>query len=380
MLDLDPATTTPTWSASDVDARLGATMPGLAVLSRVALTGARIGTIEPALALGVHRVVDSPIVWAVTGLSPAGTAGDPPVRHSLVLIDGGDTGFEAMPTALDGFAEFALASVADPSSALVPPSAPPEASATWVGDPISVAEAIEHRDGALDDTELAVRGFAWRPAAMISCALSPRQSPAQSWCNDNFLWISDADPGPQTTPTFSRPNQPAMSLLVRPDTFAQIPLPPQPGFVTVMGHFDDHRATDCPTDQVETCRRNFVVDAILDPDAPNLDRNAIESFRLDPGARPIATAAEVVKAATGLPEGIDRILVGSAVAGAAISTFEPKASSVPGLTSAGAVWLVRYLTRTDNRPVVRTLLVLDGPEGSFYGNVYAVTPEAVIKQ
>ena len=199
-------------------------------------------------------------------------------------------------------------------------------------------------------------------------------------CPDNLAWISDQDPGPQTGPDFVEPAQPAIELLIRPDTYAQIALPPQPGRVITMGHFDDHRATDCPTEQIDACRRNFIVDAILDPDAPNLDRNAIESFRLDPGARPVATAAEVVKAATGLPEGIDRILVGSAVPGRTISTFEPKASSVPGLTSANAVWLVRYLTRTDNRPVVRTLLVLDGPEGSFFGNVYAVTPEAVIKQ
>ena len=66
--------------------------------------------------------------------------------------------------------------------------------------------------------------------------------------------------------------------------------------------------------------------------------------------------------------------------GGSISKYEPKVSSVPGLTSAGAVWLVRYLARTENRPVVKTLLVLDGPDGSFFGNVYAVTPEAVVRQ
>lgn len=266
------------------------------------------------------------------------------------------------------------------------PSAPgPSPSAagpalTWVGDPITVAEAIDHRDHHLDDTELAIEGYSWQPAGSVFCPLILPASPAMERCPDNRTWISDRDPGPQTGPDFVEPAQPAIELLIRRDTYAQIPLPPQPGRVITMGHFDDHRATDCPADQVEACRRNFIVDAILDPDTPNLDRNAIESFRLDPAAKPVATAAEVVKAATGLPEGIDRILVGSAVPGSAISTYEPKASSVPGLTSVDAVWLVRYLTRTDNRPVARTLLVLDGPEGSFYGNVYAVTPDAVVRQ
>ena len=218
---------------------------------------------------------------------------------------------------------------------------------------------------------------------MISCAplLIGDQSPARAYCNDQFTWISDTEPAPQGPDGFSPPPQPALQLLIRPETYGQIAIPPQPGKVIVMGHFDDHRATDCPPNQVETCRRNFVVDAILDADAPALDRGAIEAIRLDPGARPVATAAEVVKAATGLPQGIDRVLVGSAVPGAAIASFEPEASSVPELTSAGAVWLVRYLTRTDNRPVVKTLLVLDGPEGSFFGNVFAVLPSGeVVKQ
>jgi hypothetical protein len=228
---------------------------------------------------------------------------------------------------------------------------------------------------------LAIEGYSWRPAMVISCAplLIADQSPVRANCNDALTWISDAEPPPQDANGFSPPPQPALELLIRPDTYAQVPLPPQPGRVITMGHFDDHRATDCPSDRSRV-PRSFIVDAILDPDTPNLDRNAIEALRLEPGARPVATAAEVVKAATGLPEGIDRILVGSAVPGREISTFEPKASSVPGLTSVDTVWLVRYLTRTDERPVARTLLVLDGPEGSFYGNVYAVTPDGVIRQ
>jgi len=270
----------------------------------------------------------------------------------------------------------------------VPASQPPpspsstaaSAAITWVGDPITVTDAIQQRDTDLDDTELAVTGFAWTPAGSVFCPLILPASPAMTQCPDNLTWISDVDPGPQTGPKFVEPAQPAIQLLIRPDTYAQIPLPPQPGRVIAMGHFDDHRSADCPPEQVEACRRNFMVDAILDPDAPNLDRAAIESFRLDPGARPIATAAEVVKAATGLPEEIDRILVASAVPGSGISSYEPKAASVPGLTSATAVWLVRYLARTDNRPVVKTMLVLDGPEGSFFGNVYAVTPDAVVRQ
>jgi hypothetical protein len=257
------------------------------------------------------------------------------------------------------------------------PSPAEQASTTWVGDPITVAEAIDHRDHDLDDTELAVAGWAWTPAGSVFCPLVVPSSPAMEHCPDNLTWISDRDPGPQTGPKFVSPAQPAMTLLIRPDTYAQLPLPPQPGKVIVMGHFDDHRANDCPAGQVDDCRRNFIVDAILDPDAPALDRSLIDGRQIEPGTTSRGTPASVVEGATGVPPGADRILVASPVPGAALASYEPKAAGVDALTSAQDVWLIRYLARTNNRPVVKTVLVADRTDLSA-GNVFVVLPSGEV--
>jgi hypothetical protein len=80
-----------------------------------------------------------------------------------------------------------------PGASIAIPSAP-DAALTWVGDPTSVAEATEHRDTALDDTELAVAGFAWQPAGDIFCPAILPASPAMEHCPDQNIWISDEDP------------------------------------------------------------------------------------------------------------------------------------------------------------------------------------------
>ena len=49
---------------------------------------------------------------------------------------------------------------------------------TWVGDPITVAEAIQHRDTDLDDTELAIAGYAWKPGRVDLLPAHPPGSPA----------------------------------------------------------------------------------------------------------------------------------------------------------------------------------------------------------
>jgi len=196
-------------------------------------------------------------------------------------------------------------------------------------------------------------------------------------CPDNRTWISDEDPGPQTGPDFVQPTQPAIELLVRPDTYAQVPLPPQPGKVIVMGHFDDHRSADCPADEVEACRRTFLVDAILDPDAPALDRAAIDGRQIDPGTASHITAEQAVQTGAGIPPGIDRVLVASPVAGATIERYEPGAARVEALETSDDVWLIRYLARTDNRPVVKTVLVADRAD-LLAGNVFVVLPSGEV--
>jgi hypothetical protein len=198
-------------------------------------------------------------------------------------------------------------------------------------------------------------------------------SPAKAQCPDDRTWISDRNPGPPTGPTFVEPAQPAFPLLIRRDTYAQTPLPAQPGRVIALGHFDDHRSADCAPNDVEDCRRNFIVDAILNPETPALDRSLIDGRQIEPGTTSRATPATVVEGATGIPPGADRVLVASPVPGAALVSYEPKAARVDALTSAEDVWLIRYLARTDNRPVVKTVLVADRTD-LLAGNVFVVLP------
>ena len=49
---------------------------------------------------------------------------------------------------------------------------------TIVGDPITVADAIDHRDNHLDDTELAICGYGWSPEFPIPCPANLVDSPA----------------------------------------------------------------------------------------------------------------------------------------------------------------------------------------------------------
>jgi hypothetical protein len=251
---------------------------------------------------------------------------------------------------------------------------------TWVGEPISVAEAIEHRNYALDDTELAIKGWAWQPALVASCTLQLPGSPVRAGCGDNIRWISDGYPEAATTGPFAQPPPPALQLLVRQETYAQIPLPPQPAQVIVMGHFDDHRAAACPPGQFDVCRQNFVVDAILDPEAPAIDRDAINALRLDPDAHPTASPAEVARAATGRSRGADFVLVVSALRGETIGQFEPAAAAFPKFSEADVVWLVRYLDQVDSRRVITTALVIDGPPESLTANVSVISKEPEIRR
>ena len=103
----------------------------------------------------------------------------------------------------------------------------------------------------------------------------------------------------------------------------------------------------------------------------------MSSRQVEPGSASAKSPADVVEGATGIPPGTDRVLVASPVPGSALASYEPKAAGIEALTSAQAVWLIRYLARTDNRPVVKTMLVADRAD-LLAGNVFAVLPSGDI--
>jgi hypothetical protein len=249
---------------------------------------------------------------------------------------------------------------------IVPADEPSDPPSTVVGEPISVRAAIEHRDNDLDDTEIAVKG--WLVALPIECLGTPVPpvSPAELHCGDGLVWLAEGPPT-QEGPGLTGPEPPAFNVLVRPETYKQVVViqPGQPVEVIVLGHFDDHRAAQCPTDQVETCRRNFLVDAVLDATQPSLDLNAIENLVLDPTLVTVARAADAERVATATLGGGGTVLAAFAVSGNTVVEFEPQAAEWNELTSAAAVWIVRYVESDAQRPVLKTKLMIDRPVGSL---------------
>jgi hypothetical protein len=237
---------------------------------------------------------------------------------------------------------------------------------TVVGEAITVGAAIEHRDNHLDDMEIAVKG--WLVALAVECLGTPAPpvSPAEQHCGDGLVWLSEEPPTPVRR-GLVQPEPPAFVLLIRPETYLQVAVQPgQPSEVIVLGHFDDHRAAQCPTDQVETCRRNFLVDALLDARQPSLDLNAIENLVLDPTLVTVARAADAERVATATLGGGSTVLAAFAVSGNSVAEFEPQAAEAKELASAAAVWIVRYLdVGIEERPVLKTKLMIDRPVGSL---------------
>jgi hypothetical protein len=254
---------------------------------------------------------------------------------------------------------------------------------TVVGEPISVRAALEHRDNDLDDTEIAVKG--WLVALAVECLGTPEPpvSPAELHCGDGLVWLAEEPPTP-VGQGLVQPEPPAFNVLVRPETYKQVVVvqPGQPVEVIVLGHFDDHRAAQCRTDQVETCRRNFLVDAVLDATQPSLDLNAIEKMFLDPTLVTVARAADAERVATATLGGGGTVLAAFAVAGSNVTEFEPQAAESTELTSAAAVWIVRYVDVgiEETRPVLKTKLIIDGPIDSLDRSIYVPSPDGLLRE
>lgn len=75
------------------------------------------------------------------------------------------------------------------------------------------------------------------------------------------------------------------------------------------------------------------------------------------------------------------MLAAFAVAGSAVASFEPQAAESNELTSATAVWIVRYVDVgiEEQRPVLKTKLIIDGPIDSLAGSVYVPTPGGLMR-
>jgi hypothetical protein len=266
----------PLQADSEIDALINRVDPSLRILSRRVVAIENLGSTEPAYQAtpsGTPSYVSS-AAWVVTALPPV-DAGGRAVARTFVIFDGTDLISEITRA---GPIEVSLGQAPSRSPDPTPSATPSPTSssnsklATVIGKPITVTEAIDHRDNHLDDTEIMVRGFGWAPSGPIACTVIRIAPPALDQCPDGYAWIGERKPV-ASGPEFPQPDGPAFNLLVRPWTYVAFALEDQPREVLAVGHFDDARAAQCDPALVERCRRNFIVDAILDP-APGWPDNA----------------------------------------------------------------------------------------------------------
>jgi hypothetical protein len=252
---------------SEIDGLINRVDPSLRILSRRVVAIENLGLIEPvyqATPGGTPSYVSS-AAWVVTALPPVDASGRA-IARTFVIFDGTDIISEITRKGPVQVTLGEAPSSQDPTPTATPSPSPSGTSnlATVIGKPITVTEAIDHRDNHLDATEIMVRGYGWAPSGPIACTVIRIAPPALDQCPDGYAWIGERKPV-ASGPEFPQPDGPAINLLVRRWTYLAFALEDQPREVLAFGHFDDARAAQCAPELVERCRRNFLVDAILDP-------------------------------------------------------------------------------------------------------------------
>ncbi len=247
-----------------------------------------------------------------------------------------------------------------------------------VGDPIRISQAIERRDHALDATELLVAGWAWAPGP-LSCPLVRPGEPILDQCPSTLTWLTDREPARVKGSELPRPDGPAINLVIPPESVNLARLDTKPARVAVLGHVDDRRAAACPSGLEERCRRNFIVDAILDPGRLELDASLATTVHPAPSNTPKGTASWAAGAA-GLPaaDRADRLISAFPIAVAAVGALEPDLAGTQSTDGVDTVWLVHFLDQdVAGNAIVRTRLVIDADPVKGPAQVFDVTADGL---
>lgn len=131
-----------------------------------------------------------------------------------------------------------------------------------------------------------------------------------------------------------------------------IPVP-----VVAIGHFNDHRAADCPPADAEFCAGVFVLDRIAEADGNELDVVLQGDPGLGPAARSVDEVVQLIEAGFGK----DAQLVSlQAVRGQDLAVLEDRAPEMPALAVAWLVELVDFGTDGTGAPELVTVLIADG--------------------
>lgn len=268
----------------------------------------------------------------------------------------------------------------DDPSAATPSSSPPGGSAaasdsasagppTAFGLPIiSVTDAIAMRDAAIDDREIAVRGW-FDPGPPVSCPapLEPATSPVQPVCPDQFIWLTEAPESLTTVEPNSLSRQPPTGAAIHPDLdlvderwAPRLPRagPSIPVAVVFIGHFDDRRAHLCPAADEQACRDRFVVDRVDWVDGETQPMSAVVTMD---GAT-ISNAEEIASAARGRARDSTILSVYAIDGPDGLARQEPMAArDALDLTEYAVIWGARAL----EGGYVTTYLIPDGADAIY---------------
>jgi hypothetical protein len=358
----------PVQADSEIDALIQRVDPSLRILSRRVVAIDRLASTEPVYQStpgGTPSYVSS-AAWVVTALPPVDASGRA-VARTFVIFDGTDIISEITRNGPVQVTLGQAPSSQDPTSTATPnpslgptPSPTPAQSAqvalsTLLAAPITVSQAIDHRESQLDDTELAVSGYYVVPNYVLDCAVD-LSSPISPHCEDGVTWLAEQQPTDlATTIGASPPPGPKLNLVIRAgvafDLDSSIPAF-SVRHVVALGHFDDRRAETCV--DVITCRLEFVVDRVEDA---NSSMPLTRVVRMTQSAKdtPEAVAARVLR-------DVERVLDSWLVVidGSSLPTIEPDAIQYAAeLADAKVVWIARRLVLEDGRLVVRNAYTAD---------------------
>ena len=336
----------------------------LLVLSRRVMSIDGLLEAEPALAGGWSGIGTARIVTSLTAIE-TGLGSGPPQPRTFLVPDGSATLFEMSPTG-------------PVATGGVPVQVYPGGLVDRVGGPITVSQAIAHRDHALDDAELLVSGFGWVPGAVACTPIRPSM-PVLDQCPSDVTWLAERLPTASRGNGLITPDGPALNLVIPPESVNLAPLTTRPKAVAVLGHFDDHRAATCPAGAVERCRRNFIVDAILDPQRLALAADLALTVHPGPSNTPRGTAAWAASVA-GLSSAdrAERLVSAFPVGVTALGAFEPDTVGTEAVSRAETVWLVHFLdTGVGDVPIVRTRMVVDAAPEQRPAEVFDLTGAGV---
>jgi hypothetical protein len=354
---------------SEIDALISRVDSSLRIISRRVVAIENLGLTEPvyqATPSGTPSYVSS-AAWIVTALPPV-DAGGRVIARTFVIFDGTDIISEITR---NGPAQVALGEAASPSpgttSTSIPspslgPTPSPTAAqsgqatlSTLLAAPITVSQAIDHRDNHLDDTELAVIGYYIVPNIVLDCAVDV-SSPISPHCEDSVTWLAEQQPADlSAVGGLTPPTGPKLNVAIRAGTaFGLVPITPKASVssVVVLGHFDDRRAETCA--EVMPCRLEFVVDRVEDAGG-SMPLLRVDSQTQSAKETPEAVSARILRD-VGLA--LDSWLV--VVDGSSLPSIDPAVIQYASeLADAKVVWIARRLLLEDGRLVVRSAYTAD---------------------